>query len=462
MLTEDFHWHSGKEGNIMVAGLKREAPISIYPPIILYNKQDIDRIWEDTSDRKRVRENSNLYLHIPFCAQRCDFCYYTSFTAGDSVVRSYVDALKKEIGLLSRYDTVQNMSFHTIYFGGGTPTYLKTEYLCDIIQTIRSSFEIQEVCEFCIEVRPGREATEEKLRALYNAGVNRISMGAQSFSQEVLDLNGRKHKLEEFYRVYELLRNIGFLNVNIDIMSGMIGDTEESWDKTVDTVMRLCPENITVYKMHVFKSSELYRKLVETGRTDAIVEDSVELERFKAARVKLENSGYQKSATPYTFTRSKTYDHAYRASRTGGSELLGIGLSSNSFVNRTVYQNTNYMEEYLSKVQNEELPVKSAYKLTEEEEIKRALIFALKTSRIDRTAFKSCYGIDPLDVNRNTLGFERMQEEGLAEISGSEILLTRDAQLYTDDIVRKYLLSDKERKMESLLLLHKNVRLRLG
>lgn len=445
----------------MIPGLKREAPISIYPPIILYNKRDIGRIWEESADRKKVMGKSNLYLHIPFCAQRCDFCYFTSFTAGDSVVREYIEALKKEMEYLSEKKIVKDMSFHTIYFGGGTPTYLKTEYLCDIIRMIRSSFAIEDGCEFCVEVRPGREATEEKLKSLFLAGVNRISMGAQSFSQEVLNLNGRKHRVEDFFRIYELLRKTGFQNVNIDIMSGMIGDTQDSWEKSIDAVIGLQPENITVYKMHVFKSSELYKKLVETGKTSSFVEDSVELRRMGEARERLENSGYRKSATPYTFTRSKTFDHAYRKSRTGGSDLLGIGLSANSFVNRRVYQNTNDMGEYLHKIQNGELPVKSAYKLSREEEIKRALVFALKTSHIDRIAFGACFGIDPLDVNLNSLGFECMQQDGLAEINESEIVLTREAQLYSDDIVRKYMLSDKERKMENLLLLHKNIQLKI-
>lgn len=439
--------------------LKREAPISIYPPIIKYNTRDIDRIWDKLPDAGISDEPANLYVHIPFCAQRCDFCYFSSFTAGDTVVRKYADALKKEIEMISGIKVVRDRRFHTLYFGGGTPTYMKTEYLTGIIQALKENFLIENDCEFCVEVRPGREATEEKLQALYEHGVTRISMGAQSFDQDVLDLNGRKHKLEDFFKVYERTRQVGFSNINIDVMSGMIGDTEKSWRKTTDTVISLAPENITIYKMQVYKSSELYKKIVESGRINALIDDETEIERTRYFYKRMEQAGYIMSATPYTFTKSKTHDHLYRMSRTSGSELLGMGLSANSFINRTAYQNTNNIDEYTERISQGKLPIKSAYRLTEEEEIKRALIFGLKTGRINRQHFKERYGKDPVDEQRS--GFERLLEDGLVEISTDEIRFAGEAYLYADDIVRKYILSDKERQMEKLLVLHKNVKLKI-
>ncbi len=439
--------------------LKREAPISIYPPIILYNTKDVDRIWEEKNIRSQAEEPANLYVHIPFCAQRCDFCYFTSFTAGDSTVRAYVEALQREILLLSKMPVVQRRRFHTVYIGGGTPTYLKTPYLSDIIQSLWTQLNIQREYEFCVEVRPGKEATEEKLRFLHEAGVNRISMGAQSFSQEVLDINGRKHKLEDFFTVYERLREIGFANINIDIMSGMAGDTDISWKDSIDTVLRLAPENITVYKMHVYKSSELYKKLDKMHKTGSVVEDEIEVGRIRYFYERMREAGYKLSATPYTFTKSRAFDHSYRASRTGGDEVLGIGLSANSFMNGTVYQNTNSMEVYVNKLQEDVLPVKSAYVLPREEEIKRALVFGLKTSKIDRKAFLQRYGADPVDICPE--GFERMLRDGCIETDEAEIRLCAEACLYADDIVRRYILSEKERQMERLLVLHKNVRLKI-
>lgn len=444
----------------MKVELKREAPISIYPPIVLYNTKDVGGIWDDDGGSGDKGRLSNIYVHIPFCPQRCDFCYFTSFSAKDSVVRGYVEALEKEMELLSGKQLLKERRFHTVYFGGGTPTYLKPEYLESIIRKLASCFAVESGSEFCVEVRPGNEATEEKLKLLKDMGVNRISMGAQSFVQDVLDQNGRRHRIEDFFKIYDRLRKVGFKNINIDIMSGMVGDNESTWQRTIETVLGLEPENITVYKMHIYKHSELYRKMEELNRTDALVSDSREISMIRHFYKEMHKAGYRKSSGTYTFTRSKEHDHAYRLSRTGGGELLGIGLSSNSFVNRSVYQNANKLEEYLAMVNDGILPVKRAYKLTKEEEIKRALIFGLKTSSIDRVDFIQKYGIDPMEVAGEGLG--RMLEDGLAEMDEKEIRLTEEAYIFADDIARKYILSPKERAMEKVLVMHKNVSLKLN
>jgi|GEM_PF-6725468 len=439
--------------------LKREAPISIYPPVVLYNKDDIKKIWDIPKQDDLEEQRANLYVHIPFCSQKCEFCYFTSFPAGNSVVQKYLAALKKEVTMLAQNEIVKKKVFHTIYFGGGTPTYLRSEQLASLIHTIRSSLNIAKNCEFCVEVRPGKEATQKKLQMLFELGVNRISMGAQSFVQEILDLNGRRQTIEEFHKVYHLLRKVGFCNINIDLMSGMIGDTNETWEESINTVLALNPENITVYKMCIYKSSELYKKFVCNNQEDVFVSDETEVERIKYFYERMHAAGYMESSNPYTFTKSNDYDHTYRMSRTSGMDLLGIGLSSNSYFNRVVFQNVHDLNEYIERIENHILPIENGYQLSEPEVMKRALIFALKTTRIDRRHFKKCYGKDPyIEYQRQ---FDRMGKDGLIAIGQEDIRLIGDAILYTDDIVRNYMFDDREKQMEKLLVMHKNISMKL-
>lgn len=439
--------------------LKREAPISIYPPIVLYNKQDVKRIWEVPEALSEEEIYSNLYVHIPFCAQKCEFCYFNSFPAGKSLVDAYVEALVQEIKLYAKTEIVQKKIFHTVYFGGGTPTYLRKEQFQKIITTLKQELPLAKGFEFCVEVRPGREATEEVLQMLYDEGVNRISMGAQSFVQEILDYNGRKQTIAEFMEVYQRLRRIGFQNINVDIMSGMIGDTTETWKKTIDTVLSLQPENITVYKMCIYKSSKLYEKYHGKQETNVFISDEVELERIKYFYERLHEAGYMESSNPYTFTNSKEYDHTYRKSRTSGLDLLGVGLSSNSYFNHVAFQNTHDIQEYITKLGNGEYAIKNGYRLNKEEIIQRALVFGVKTTKVDRKKFEQLYGVDPYEWAKDS--FDRMVSDQRAEVTKEEIHLIGDSYLFADDIVRNYLFSDRERNMEALLVMHKNVKLSL-
>lgn len=438
--------------------LKREAPISIYPPVILYNNSDVHKIWEMPSLLPGNERKANLYVHIPFCARKCEFCYFTSFLAGKTKVVKYVEALKKEISMMAQKEVVKQKVFHSVYFGGGTPTFLSKENLIDLIHTIRENFNLTDPCEICIEVSPGREATREKMEALYSCGVNRISMGAQSFVQEILELNGRKQTIQEFFDIYRMLRDIGFKNINIDLMSGMIGDTEETWQKTIDTVLELQPENITAYKMCIYKNSKLYEKFVYNHKEEVFVPEDIELKRIKHFYECVHKAGYIESSNPYTLTKSKDYDHTYRLSRTGGEDLLGLGLSSNSYFNHVAFQNSHDLEEYFTNIEKGQLPIKNGYHLSDAEVMKRALVFALKTTKVNRKHFIETYGKDPYIEYKTA--FDTMSADGMITITQEEILLIGDAYLFVDDFVRKYLFTEKEKKMEALLVMHKNVTLR--
>ena len=233
--------------------LKRESFLTQYPPLNIMSKRYILDIWK--------KEFFHLYIHIPFCVKKCDFCYYKSFVLKNtSYVEDYFKFLKEEIKLYSKIPQVQSKQIRSIYFGGVTATILNEAQISSIMNLITKSFDISSECEICFEVRPGKELTTDKLALLKELGVNRISIGCQSTDDVVLKANGRNLSAQEFFNSYQNITNVGFKVKNIDIMSGMINQSFESWDKTLQDIIRLYPENLTIYKLEVYLNSNLYKK----------------------------------------------------------------------------------------------------------------------------------------------------------------------------------------------------------
>lgn len=446
-------------GKKAVERLKREGPISIYPPIVLYNREDVDTIWNIDEDRIDTSVNGppGIYVHLPFCPTKCEYCYYTSFSAGYSIMEEYTNYLIKEIELLSAIPWVRSQRFSTVYFGGGTPTFMSVDHLKRIIRNIFHMFTINKRFEFCVEVRPGNEANEEKLGLLKESGVNRVSLGAQSFNQHILKMNGRKSSVERFHQIYERLRKIGFANVNIDVMSGMLYENMQSWNDTVGAVLELSPENITCYKMHIYRNSKYYKKIQECGKLEGLVSDSDEIKMINLLWEEASERGYALSDIAYTYSQSKRYEHLHRRFINQGNQFLGIGLSANSFMNHSVYQNTNRFEEYYESLSKGFLPIKRAYKMDKEIEMRRAIIYGMRRTVIERDDFRSKFGKDPLEVMPDS--FHTLSEDSLIHIDDREIRLVDEASIFADDIARRYILTERERYMERLLSDHKNVEL---
>jgi len=424
----------------------RDSPIVInsYPPIVLRKIASSDFIWQEQEDEpgEAERRIASLYVHIPFCPRKCDFCHFLSFSAPNSLVEKYVDHLKKEIDLLAKIPGLNSQKFYTLYFGGGTPTYLKTGYLRELIKHIFRHFSFSQGFEFCVEVRPGTEATREKLALLKEFGVNRISIGAQSFDQEILDINGRRHTVDTFDTIYRRLRETGFDNINVDILSGMLNESEETWNKTIKKLLQLAPENISLYNLHIYRQSGLFEDIKNSpGKQRNLLDESFKKKLLSIFYRRVFEAGYLPSTT-YTFTRSPGFEHVNRKLRNKGCDYIGLGLSANSYFNRILYENTKEMDKYFQYLDDDRLPIYCASKkLTTDQAMKRAIIFGLRTAIIDRQEFQSQFGQDPLLVYRDI--FEKLDKQGIVEIDGNEIKLTREYFATAYDVARMYFWSDE-------------------
>ncbi|HAU88420.1 MAG TPA: hypothetical protein DCW90_23985 [Lachnospiraceae bacterium] len=413
--------------------LKREDFINQYPPSNFLNKKDVGLLWE--------KGRYNLYVHIPFCHKKCEFCYYKSEELGDDPVPAeYVAALVKEMEMYSKLPEIQGKIASSVYFGGGTPTKLSCEQIKLLLDAIHKNFILDEDYELCFEARPGQETTEEKLALLKEYKIKRISFGVQSLDDEVLKANGRNHDVESFYRVFELARKIGIPSINTDLMSGMVNQSRESWMDTVDKLVKLHPENIAVYKLELYFNNVLYKRIRE--KEFSLMSDETEAQYVREGFQKMIDAGYI-PVTNYSFTSDLKYEHVHRRKLWQGEDMLGIGASAHSCMDGFIYQNEISIEKYLSAINEGKSPIMRAYRMSKREEMIQRIVLGLKTMHFNRDAFQCEFGIDVMDLYGDEM--RALEQRKFLTIGEHEISLTLEGMLYADDIVRVFYLDEQKK-----------------
>ena len=192
-----------------------------------------------------------LYLHIPFCRKRCHFCYFRVYTDKNAAeVQSYLDVLGREWELYAEQPAIAGRPLDFIYFGGGTPSFLSVRQLRGLVDRLSAVTPWSAASEITFECEPGT-LTEPKLRAIRDMGVTRLSLGVEHFDDDVLELNGRAHRSAEIFRAYEFARSIDFPQINIDLIAGMLGETDEKWRDAVSKTVALDPDSVTIYQMEL-------------------------------------------------------------------------------------------------------------------------------------------------------------------------------------------------------------------
>jgi oxygen-independent coproporphyrinogen-3 oxidase len=424
--------------------LRRDIPISIYPPIMLYGKKDAKSVFTSAGNGNG---KASIYIHIPFCPQKCDFCYFTSFTFGMSKVKAYISKLCEEIEYISEKEAIKNKVIDSIYIGGGTPTYISEDCFCQLFSSIREHFSLSDDIEINVEVRPGKEATSDKLQLLKSNGVSRISIGMQSFSDIVLRANGRNCSVSDGIELIERLDKVGFDNYNIDIMSGMLLETEASWNDTINQLLRVSPANITVYKMQLYENSKLTQHCRESNISPMTEEQ--ELGFTRQLYDVLLGGEYQLMSSTYSFSKGAQYASKYRQYRNSGQDLIALGLSSNGVINGCVYQKTYDMDAYMSNY----FEPTSAYRMSDDEIILRGIILGMKSGKIERLKFVERFKVDPYEYFNQ---FKELETLGYVNVTPAFITVSYDVIFYIDDLIRTFFMPEKVRNMENLMLKYKN------
>jgi oxygen-independent coproporphyrinogen-3 oxidase len=369
----------------------------------------------------------NIYVHIPFCTQRCAFCYYKTVDLKEHPeVEGYVAALCKEIEMATKRFHLGERKVASIYFGGGTPTLLKEHHFEQLVECLHNNFKIDNP-QFTVEAEP-LTVSESKMNALTKLGVNRVSMGVQSFCDDIIQLSGRGHNEKQALRAIKIARQAGDWSINIDLLSGLAGETEKTWARSVECALSTGVESITVYKMEAFSNTEVYKSGVRE-KTMQLPSDEQEMKFMKYAMEQFEQANYQ----PYcffTFTKNGHYVNEYNQSIFETTDLYGFGASAYGVLGDTLLQNTIDLEKYTATVEAGEIPLARGHHLNSLEKMRREVLLGMKLLRLNLRDFHKRHGFNLESLCASTL--KQLEGEEFVSLSEHEIELTSKGILYGD------------------------------
>ena len=350
-----------------------------------------------------------IYIHIPFCKKKCDYCDFISHCDKSNLIEEYIEKLKEEIE-----SELNNKKYNitTIYIGGGTPSFIDSKYIVEILDIIKEKYDLGNT-EITIEVNPGT-ITEKKLLDYKQAGINRLSIGLQETNNELLKQIGRIHTYEEFLETYNLARKLGFENMNVDLMIGLPSQSIKNIKESLNKVISLNPEHISVYSLILEEGTKLYQRY----ENDQIKLPDEELERNMYWYVKntLENNGYNHYEIS-NFSK-KGYESKHNMNCWEQKEYIGFGLNAHSYVDGVRFSNTENLEEYINKADK----IIHEKQTIEDMQKEYMLLGLRKIDGVSIQKFEEKFVENPIFLFRNELN--KLVKEELLEIDGDIIKLT--------------------------------------
>ncbi|MGC1275514.1 MAG: coproporphyrinogen-III oxidase family protein [Planctomycetaceae bacterium] len=410
--------------------------VSNYPPFSQWDRADVPEVLSAFASEPDRRVPLGLYVHIPFCRKRCKFCYFRVYTQQNAkTIQNYVDALEKEFELLSQQPAVVGRDLDFAYFGGGTPSYLSSKQLRSLHDKLAKHLSWHTAKEVTFECEPGT-LNEEKVRTLKEIGVTRVSLGVENFNDVILEANGRAHLSPEVDRAYGWIKDAGFPQVNLDLIAGMIGEDDENWQKCVEKVAEMAPDNITIYQMELPHNTIISQEIKELGVISPIAGWKTKRRWVSEAMDYLFERGYHVSSGN-EFVRDPARDRfVYRDNLFRGSDLLATGVSSFGHLQGVHYQNYDKLDEYLRVVDEGVLPINRALRPTDHQRLIREFILTMKEGVVDTAAIRDKFGVDPLDEFAEPLA--NQQAAGYLTVDGDAVKLTRKGLLQADSLLTEY------------------------
>ena len=370
-----------------------------------------------------------LYVHIPFCVRKCQYCDFLSGPSDEETKDRYIEALLKEIRAAEHTEDYEIVS---VFIGGGTPSALKAEAIASIMRTLQEQFFFCEDAEVTIEANPGT-VDLEKLTIYRNVGINRLSLGLQSTDAEELKLLGRIHSYEEFLKSYEWAREAGFSNINIDLMFAIPGQTGEAWRQHLYQVAELNPEHISAYSLIIEEGTPFAEQNLDLPDEDTeyqMYEDTAEiLERYGYRQYEISN--YAKQG----------YMCRHNAGYWQRREYLGFGLGASSLYRGMRFSNTHQMQEYLKESRNPDQIRKDVTVLSRNERIEEFMFLGFRmTEGISEKKFEENFDVRLMDVYGDIL--QKYEETGFVEHIETKWRLTRKGIHVSNHILADFLLDE--------------------
>lgn len=368
-----------------------------------------------------------LYIHIPFCKHKCNYCDFCSYEKKEALISTYIKWLNteiQEVGKANKQDVIEGRDLpffvKTIYIGGGTPSFIESNYIVETMQTIKANYEIDPKAEITIEVNPGT-VTAQKLQDYFQIGINRLSIGLQSTYDGLLIQMGRIHTYQEFLDTYHLAREVGFKNINVDLMLGLPNQTMQEMQNSALEVIGIEPEHISLYSLIVEEGTKLEKQLEE--KELELPEETLEREMYWQTKQLLEKNGYEHYEIS-NFAKPD-YKSKHNSDCWSQKEYIGFGAAAHSYTNGVRYSNVETIEEYIQNYEKGKPEDNFIFheKQSKEEKQKEFLLLGLrKIQGVSIQEFKNRFIANPIYLYHEIL--QKLVAEELLEIDGDAIKLT--------------------------------------
>jgi oxygen-independent coproporphyrinogen-3 oxidase len=410
--------------------------VANYPPFSFWKPAHLPEARAALDSPPEPNTPLGLYLHVPFCRKRCKFCYFRVYTDKNARdVEAYLDALVKEVALYSRLPAVGGRPLKYVYFGGGTPSYLSAAQLRGLMERLHAALPWDGVEEVTFECEPGT-LQQHKLEALRELGVTRLSLGIENFDPKILEFNGRAHLEDEIHRAYGWARALGFDQINIDLIAGMVGESWDNWHDVIAKTLALSPDSVTIYQMELPYNTVFSRELRLVGQDGpdlAVADWPTKRAWVDYAFDALLAAGYEVSSA-YTLVKDRKRCHfVYRDALWHGADMLGTGVASFGHVHGVHVQNVDTWEEYVAALGRDELPLGRALQVSPRERLIREMILQLKTGRLQTAYFGQKFGVEIGQAFSEAFG--QLQADGFLRGSPATIELTRKGLLQVDRLL---------------------------
>jgi oxygen-independent coproporphyrinogen-3 oxidase len=339
------------------------------------------------------------------------------------------------VKLISEQPAVAGRKLKFVYFGGGTPSYLSSRQLRSLRDRLGESISWDEAEEVTFECEPGT-LSRDKIETLRDIGVTRVSLGVENFNDQILEENGRAHLSPEIDRAYGWIQEVGFPQVNIDLIAGMIGETDENWSACVERAAKMRPNNITIYQMELPYNTLISKEMKELGIVSPVAGWPTKRRWVSEAIDRLAQEGYQTSSGNELVLSRDTDHFVYRDNVWRGCDLLASGVSSFGHLQGVHYQNVDKIEDYVGALGEGRLPLNRAMTPSAHQRLIREFVLQMKEGRLRAQPFRDKFGVDVLE--EFTEPIEHQRRAGYLTVEGDEIRLTRKGLLQSDTLLPAY------------------------
>ena len=357
-----------------------------------------------------------IYVHIPFCKRKCYYCDFVSYDNKYEKIDSYVEIVKKEIEDTSNEFT-KNHIVSTIYFGGGTPSFLESKYIKLLLENIRRNFNVTSNAEITLEVNPGT-ITEEKLKTYQMCGINRLSIGLQTTNDNLLKKIGRIHTYSEFLSTYNLARKLGFSNINVDLIFSLPDESLDDLKLDLEKIIELSPEHISTYSLIVENGTKIKELIEENADGYNLPSEDIERQMYWYIKNTLEEKGYRHYEIS-NFAK-EGYESKHNLNCWNQKEYFGFGAAAHSFIDGIRFSNKKILSEYIFNFKSRDIEEK----MNREELAKEYMMLGLrKIDGVSISEFERKFNLNPLLYFRFEIS--KLTDEDLIEVDLDDIKLTK-------------------------------------